>query len=992
MRFLRSRQAAEAEYEVPPGSDAEIAAALNAGRPMMWCEWPVPGRETHVRDGLLVHGWAHSTSGIVGVGLLVDGATQLELDLGPIRPEVGRTLGITDGPQSFAGWVDTERWAQAAHGVAVVATDRNGSRVGQEATVTVSPHGGYRQWLAGHLAGRAARGLLVASDSVTPLSLVALGEPSARLSESLAAQTDTNFETQSADSPAEAVAALARGGAGGLVVVEGGGRLDPEAVSMLSATLASGADLVYADEDAIVEDEGRGADYLKPGWSPELLLSTDYVGPLVAVSPRAARAALERGERPPETIYELCIRLIDAGLRIARIAEVLYTADQPRIPQASDGVLAEIESLGRRLGHIPRIESSKIEGARRVGWELQREPLVSVIIPSSFGGGLLPDCLDSIQARSSYRNLEVLIVDSSSGRIEPTLSDRDDFPVRVVPFEGRFNFSTACNLGAAEARGEYLVFLNDDTEVITPEWVERMLEHAQLPGVGVVGTKLLFPNGLIQHGGVNLLPGAGMAVHQFARVPDGRPGYQALLELCRNASAVTAACMMMPTALFEETGGFDEGQRVEYGDTDLCLKAVEAGRRVVWTPHARLHHHERVSRDVYLWDEADHRAFASRWEDRYRTGDPLYHPAFRAKESFEYDVHATALGVDAQSDIGAEVSVLEGGDEQASDLGGPVPPFDLIFRVHGPDPGSFDRIGRRMREEILALLGDDFSLEGKRVLDFGCGPGRTMRHFHPEAQACEIWGSDIDARSVGWVEQHLCPPFHVAQNGELPPLPFPDGHFDLVWAISVFTHLTDTWAEWLAELHRVLADDGFLIVTYHGAGNAAGNPFMADGWREERIGMTTFAHGEICRALGPAVYHSQWWIHTHWGRAFEVMDGKPAGFTSADDSTGQGILLLRKKPGPVSAEELEQVDPDDDRELEALRFQCRVLSSEAASSRAEGDARTAELEQGLRQVQGKRDELEARLETVLRSRSWRVTSPLRRLGALARRGRKAPRR
>ena len=131
---------------------------------------------------------------------------------------------------------------------------------------------------------------------------------------------------------------------------------------------------------------------------------------------------------------------------------------------------------------------------------------------------------------------------------------------------------------------------------------------------------------------------------------------------------------------------------------------------------------------------------------------------------------------------------------------------------------GYEYLGRRTREDILEALPNGWGFEGKAVLDFGCGAGRTLRHFTEEARSCELWGCDIDAASIAWLEEHLCPPLRVFQNAPDPPLPHPDGKFDLIWAVSVFTHLTDTWSRWLLELRRVLADDGLLYVTFMGRG------------------------------------------------------------------------------------------------------------------------------------------------------------------------------
>jgi GT2 family glycosyltransferase len=198
-----------------------------------------------------------------------------------------------------------------------------------------------------------------------------------------------------------------------------------------------------------------------------------------------------------------------------------------------------------------------------------------------------------------------------------------------VPYAGRFSFSLAINSGAAAATGEYLVLLNDDTEVRSGDWIERMLEHAITPGVGVVGAKLLYASGEVQHAGVVIAPGGVGAGHINVGFPGDAPGYRGLLDMTHNCSAVTGACLMIGGQLFAQLDGFDESFHSEYSDVDLCLRAIERGRRVVWTPRAVLTHHERSSLPMQA-NANDQALFAERWSSRYRGVDPYYHPAFLA--------------------------------------------------------------------------------------------------------------------------------------------------------------------------------------------------------------------------------------------------------------------------------------------------------------------------------------------------------------------------
>lgn len=282
----------------------------------------------------------------------------------------------------------------------------------------------------------------------------------------------------------------------------------------------------------------------------------------------------------------------------------------------------------------------------------------------------------------------------------------------------------------------------------------------------------------------------------------------------------------------------------------------------------------------------------------------------------------------------------------------PYPPFELASRVAKLPSNDFAGFvhyevkGSETKQELMRLLPESFDLTGKRILDFGCGAGRTLRHFVGEAEAdTEVWGVDIDAPSIAWMKQNLCPPLNVTVSGTAPPLPFKDDSFDLIWAVSVFTHLTDQSVPWLLELHRILEPGGLLMASYMGEWNSerlAGEP-----WEEDRVGMNVLRHDNPWEHGGPMVLMSDWWIEEHWGRAFEVVDRAPRVFN-------QTWPLLRKRPVSISAEELMAPAHGDEREIRALRHNVAQLQ---------------------REVEGWREDVIA----LQQSQSWRLTAPLRRL-------------
>lgn len=277
----------------------------------------------------------------------------------------------------------------------------------------------------------------------------------------------------------------------------------------------------------------------------------------------------------------------------------------------------------------------------------------------------------------------------------------------------------------------------------------------------------------------------------------------------------------------------------------------------------------------------------------------------------------------------------------------------------------WERLGPETKTAIVDLLPADWSFEGKRILDFGCGAGRTLRHFISEAQQAEFWGVDIDAASVELLAQTVCPPLRVMRSGYMPPLDFEGGSFDLIWSISVFTHLTDSSLPWLLELHRILKPGGLLVATYMGRWTSellAGEP-----WQEDRVGMNVLRHNHPASDGAPLTMISDWWLREHWGRAFEVLRIEP-------NIHNQSWALLRRRDVRLTVQQLE-VPGDDPREYVALRHNLRQAQRELEAAQ----------ERGRREVETTRLAGEERLAAALaqqrqiyeRSLSWRLTRPLR---------------
>jgi SAM-dependent methyltransferase len=293
----------------------------------------------------------------------------------------------------------------------------------------------------------------------------------------------------------------------------------------------------------------------------------------------------------------------------------------------------------------------------------------------------------------------------------------------------------------------------------------------------------------------------------------------------------------------------------------------------------------------------------------------------------------------------------------------PYPPMELADRVFGignwtSDPmRTYTEMGAQTRRVITSLLPDDWSWEGKRALDFGSGAGRTLRHFLPEAEQAEFWGADIDLASIEWMQANLSPPLNAWHANPIPPLGLEHGTFDLIWSVSVFTHLTQTSSAWLLELHKLLKPGGYLIPSY--MGRWISEFFTGATWDEDRTGRTMLRHTWPWEKGGPAVLISDWWMREHWGRAFEIVDVAP-------QVHNMSWPLLRKRDVEITTAELD-APADDPREYEALMTNIRLLQREISMIEEENRQKSEALEARIR------DEYEG-------STSWRMTAPIRAAG------------
>lgn len=408
------------------------------------------------------------------------------------------------------------------------------------------------------------------------------------------------------------------------VFKEPDGWLHPAALAECEkAVRETGADMIYTDEEFYARVPGdRNVPYFKPDYGPDSLRGCNYIGPfLVCRSGLLKEAGAEDyAGLDANGQWNAVIRMAGKAKRICHIPKALY------------------------YRRIPEGKETPVPALRRVSDPVEGEPLVSILIPNRDHREDLKRCVDSIREKSTYRNWEILIIENNSSEQETFRYYEElkkDSRIRVISREGAFNYSAINNRGAREAKGEQILLLNNDTEVISPDWMQEMLMYAQRQDVGAVGAKLYYPDGTIQHAGIGI--GIKMlAGHFFRGFAGDSSGYFGRLKYAQNVSAVTAACMMIPRRVYEEMNGLEESFSVVFNDVDLCLRIRRAGYLIVWTPWAELTHYESRSRgpdedtpEKKRFFVRETNRFLKKWYKALEEGDPYYNINLtRWKEDF----------------------------------------------------------------------------------------------------------------------------------------------------------------------------------------------------------------------------------------------------------------------------------------------------------------------------------------------------------------------
>lgn len=407
----------------------------------------------------------------------------------------------------------------------------------------------------------------------------------------------------------------------------------------------TGAEIVYTDEDKVTSDlSERYQPNFKPDFNLDLLRSNNYICHLLVVKKTLVQeVGGQKKEFDGAQDHEFLFRCVEKAKGIEHIPKVLYhwrvhkasTADNPLSKKyAYDAGKRAVTEHIRRCGEEAEVNDTLFPGFYRAKYQVTGEPLVSIIIPNKDEKETLKKCLDSIKEKSTYRNYEIIIVENNSTGQEifdyyKEIDGRDG--IRVVYWKSGFNYSALNNFGFTFAKGDYILCLNNDVTVITPDWLERMIGQCQRKEVGIVGVKLYYPDDTIQHAGIVIGIG-GVAGALFVGMPRMFTGYLHKAAIQQDLSAVTAACMMVKRSVYEELGGLEEELKVAFNDVDFCLRAREKGYLVVYDPNVELYHFESKSRGTEDSKEKIRRFqneieyMRSRWLELLKKGDPMYNP------------------------------------------------------------------------------------------------------------------------------------------------------------------------------------------------------------------------------------------------------------------------------------------------------------------------------------------------------------------------------
>ncbi len=411
------------------------------------------------------------------------------------------------------------------------------------------------------------------------------------------------------------------------------------------------ADYVYTDEATFTSPnlDDLIVLHFKPDYSPDNLRANNYICHFSMFdADLLKKTGLFRPEYDGSQDHDMILRLTEEAKHVCHIPKILYYwRSHPNSVAADIGAKTYAIDAAKRAVHDHMRDyygiEVEVESTRafptifQIKYPINGEPLISIVIPNKDHVEDLRRCITSIEKKSTWKNYEIVVVENNS--VEQSIRDyykelESDPKVKIVTYEGGFNYSRINNVGVKETKGEYLLFLNNDTEVISPDWMEQLLMYAQRKDVGAVGAKLYYADNTIQHAGVVIGLGAHRSAgHTHYKMPREHLGYMGRLCYAQDVTAVTGACLMVKKSIYEEVDGLDESFTISLNDVDLCLKIREKGYLNIFTPFAELYHYESKTRGMEEGEklrryERECAHFRDKWKEQLDAGDPYYNPNF----------------------------------------------------------------------------------------------------------------------------------------------------------------------------------------------------------------------------------------------------------------------------------------------------------------------------------------------------------------------------
>ena len=416
-------------------------------------------------------------------------------------------------------------------------------------------------------------------------------------------------------------------------ILEPGNKLDNNAFFKICEFLNKNIDseIIYTDNDRSDNDGNRSNPFFKPDWSPYLFFSMNYLSPLCFIRKEIFNK-LSINEISSSTLhYEVILKATEISKKIKHVSLPLCSVLQKSFSNQFLEKKNILSSYFERKKINATVGNNTESGTFNIKFNVENNPLVSIIIPTKNNKKILQRCVESIKKHTSYKNFEIIIVDNNSTDLG-TKSYYKSLSCTILNYKGSFNFSKMNNYAVKHAKGDFLLFLNDDTKVLEPNWLQEMIGVCSQNDVGAVGAKLVYSDNTIQHAGIVILD-TGAGFHPFQNIPEDSNKNFNLINVMRDCSAVTGACLMTKKEIFAKINGFDDVFDVYYGDADLCLRIIDSGYHVVYTPSVKMLHegsHSIIAtmssnslEQTAHWAVENHFQFIKKWP-LIKNGDQFY--------------------------------------------------------------------------------------------------------------------------------------------------------------------------------------------------------------------------------------------------------------------------------------------------------------------------------------------------------------------------------